>query len=97
MFAEFEKRLLAITEGCRLDMHEPDEQDLKAKVLGDHLDNAFTENICEESILGNYQELVVILERYDITGRRRVEKFNLASLIALARIGAKYDQKHLIL
>lgn len=75
-------RLLAITSDCRDDMHEPDEQSLKARVIGNHLDNAFGHSVIEDFLVKGYQELVVVLERED---DGRVEVFNLASLIALAR------------
>ncbi len=78
---ELHARLLAITDGCRDDMHEPDEQGLSARVVGSHLDNAFGDHISGEFLEKGYQELVVILNRDD----GRAEKFNLASLIALAR------------
>lgn len=84
-------RLAAITRDCRPDMHEPSEQDLKARLVGDHLDNACGESIQEEAISRGFQEYVVILERYD-NGKILVEKFNLATLIALARY-AKFDSK----
>lgn len=77
-------RLLAITEGCRRDMHEPDEQGVKARIVGDHLDNAFGSQTAPELITTGGQEYVVILERFD--GETiRYEAFNLANLIALAR------------
>ncbi len=84
---DFAKRPLEITAGCRPDMHEPDEQSIKAHVVGDHLDNAFGEHIDVRMIEGRYQELVVIIERIE-DAKIRVERFNLASLIALARKGA---------
>lgn len=74
-------RLQNITRGCRPDMHEPDEQGIKARVVGDHLDNAMGEYISADQIEGGYQEFVVILERDGIER----EKINLATLIALAR------------
>lgn len=77
-------RLLSITTGCRPDMHEPDEQGLKARVVGDHLDNAFGDRVDVEQITKGFQEFVVILERFD-GGEFRIETFNLADLIALAR------------
>lgn len=73
-------RLQKITWGCRDDMHEPDEQGLKARVVGDHLDNAFGDHIDAKAIIGGFQELVVILSR-----NGRDECFNLANLINLAR------------
>lgn len=74
------ERLLAITEGCREDMHEPDEQGLTASCIGDRLDNAFGESIREDAILRGYQEFIVVLRRGGKT-----ESFNLATLIALAK------------
>ena len=68
-------RLLAITKGCRDDMHEPDEQDLYAKFLGQTLDNAFGDDPTT-----NHGELTIGLNR---DGKE--EWFNLANLIALAR------------
>jgi len=77
-------RLKDITKTCRTDMHEPDEQGLKCRVVGDHLDNACGEYTTEDAIIRGYQEYVVVLERFD--GEKfQVEKFNLANLIALAR------------
>jgi hypothetical protein len=84
----FKRNLLEITKGCRLDMHEPDEQNLTARVVGFKLDNAFGEDIKGEMIEKGFQEIVVILERTFPDGTWRTEKFNLASLIALARVAA---------
>lgn len=76
-------RLRLVTQGCRDDMHEPDEQDLKARVVGDHLDNAmgesFTLGVFRDYVMT--QEFLVILERSGFP----TEVFNLADLIALAR------------
>ena len=76
------QRLLKITEGCREDMHEPDE-DIKAKITGNHLDNAFGDS-------GEYGEFCVHITRDSY--RYQVQKFNLATLIALAR-KAKLDRR----
>ena len=70
-------RLLEITDGCREDMHEPDEQGLSADVHGHHLDNAFppaapTHEIRVKLTRGHANQFVT-------------EYFNLATLIALAR------------
>ena len=73
-------RLTAITNGCRDDMHKPDEQGLSARVVGDHLDSATGDHIGLRSVEDGFQEFIVILTR---DGQR--EKFNLACLIALAR------------
>lgn len=90
---KFADRLLRITADCRSDMHEPDEQHIKVRIVGDHFDNAFREDIRKEAIEQGYQEFVVIIEReiYD-HGQfvdKVTEKFNLATLIAYARVGAK--------
>ncbi len=73
-------RLVKITHDCRDDMHEPDEQGIKARVVGSWLDNACGESISAEALTWGYQEIVIILERDNIT-----ETFNLADIIALAR------------
>ena len=82
MADDFNERLLAITKGCRHDMHEPDNQGLSARIVGDELDNAFGE---QETAHMGFQEIVVILTR-EGAGE---ERFNLATLIALARVGAQ--------
>ena len=61
-------------------MHEPDEQDVRARVVGDHLDNACGDNISLEAVAGGFQEFVVVLSR-----DRKKATVNLADLIALAR------------
>lgn len=77
--AETLARLLAITEGCRDDMHEPDAQGLMATAHGFHLDNA-----CGSDPMTNHGELTVLLSRTTPNGTRSAW-FNLADLIALAR------------
>lgn len=81
-------KLLSVTTGCRDDMHEPDEQDVTARVIGTKLDNACGELVSSDALLNGYQELVVVLDRHYVPAT-----FNLASLIALARIGATHLQK----
>lgn len=79
-------RLLETTDGCRPDMHEPDEQDIKARVIGDHLDNAMGDLIDAHLIESGSQEFVVCIERLKYHPTRLVvARFNLADLIALAR------------
>ena len=88
------EELLAITDGCRDDMHEPDEQELAlAGITGTKLDNAFGSDVRERAVFEGYQEVVFSLRRtrYDESGSydsEKLTKFNLASVIALARIGA---------
>jgi len=67
---------------CRPDMHEPDEQGIRAHVIGDHLDNACGESIREHAIANRYQEYVVIL----VKDGGEPHRINLATLLALARM-----------
>lgn len=78
----FKRRLLEQTQGCRDDMHEPIEQDVSAIVTGYHLDNAMGDDPTR-----NCGEFTVAIDR---DGHR--EWFNLATLISLARIGAKAEK-----
>jgi hypothetical protein len=78
------KRLRSITVDCRDDMHEPDEQEVTAKVIGKTLDNAFS---CPPAKF-SHNELMVVIER---DGKE--EYFNLANLIALARVAGEIDIK----
>jgi hypothetical protein len=78
--------LKEITAPCRPDMHEPDEQELKCRVVGDHLDNACGNYIGGDQIRDGYQEFVVCLERWDeVANKTHKFQINLADLIALAR------------
>lgn len=72
------ERLCRKTENCRPDMHEPDEVDIYAVVTGTHLDNAMGDDPYH-----NCCEFTVGLGEQDGSGR---EWFNLADLIALARM-----------
>lgn len=75
------KQLRDFTKACRSDMHEPDEQGIKARIVGDHLDNACGNHIVTDAIINGYQEFVVILEN----DKGESHLINLATLIALAR------------
>ena len=71
------ERLQRITNDCREDMHEPDEQGLSADVHGHTLDNAFPAKEVSRELRvkltkGHGNEFIT-------------EYFNLATLIALAR------------
>jgi len=66
--------LKAFTAECRPDMHEPDEQGITAYIVGDHLDNAWGEEV-------RGKEFIVVLENSE-GGSFPI---NLATLIALAR------------
>lgn len=80
---QIQSKLLYITKGCRQDMHEPDCQGVSAKVVGTELDNAFGDHIDLKNLLGGFQEIVVVIKNDDINAE---ERFNLADLIALARL-----------
>lgn len=82
MRENFEKRLLRVTQDCRPDMHEPDEQGISVMVSGYNFDNAMGDNPDN-----NCGEFTVAIVQED--GSK--EWFNLATLIALARIGAKSE------
>lgn len=83
----FEKKLLAITNGCRKDMHEPDEQGLSAGVIGTELNNAFGDTLILKALEGGYQEMLVILRRDEYSPDiHEVGYFNLATLIAYAKL-----------
>jgi len=84
MLEEFSERLLKITEDCRDDMHEPDNNGITAMVTGDKLDNAMGDDP-----IHNQWELIVNISKISDINYESTESFNLASLIALARIGAK--------
>ena len=78
-------RLKNITEGCRPDMHEPDEQELSAAVSGQHLDNAMGDRI-QPWLLERRRGVRGIAAAF--ASRKKgimQENFNLATLIALAR------------
>ena len=75
-----QKRLLEITKGCDVTMHEPDNQDVGVfMIFGNHLDNAFGAD-------RGSGEFVVCLTKGD-----EGEDFNLADLLALARMAEVKD------
>ncbi len=92
MIQDAHKRLMIVTHGCRPDMHEPDEQGISAQIVGDHLDNACGNHVCDDAIANKYQEYVVIIDRND-----RKEAFNLATLIALARMANVTDTEQALI
>lgn len=71
-------RLREMTIICRDDMHEPDEQDVSAKVRGNHLDNAFGGDASPDE---NCNEFTVGIT----DGSGKTEWFNLADLLAIVR------------
>lgn len=93
--AEFARRLLEATKGCRPDMHEPAEQDVYAEVLSadGSLDNAGGDDIHSGEIIVSLIRDLDFAEE-PTTGEllpvdTRTSNFNLATLIAFARVGAQ--------
>jgi len=74
--------------GCRLDWHEPDEQDVNAYVQGNHLDNAMGSCSDPQRACGEFN---VVITRDD----KPVAVVNLAWLLAWAAEGAKPGEAHL--
>jgi hypothetical protein len=70
-------KLQGFLHGCRIDMHEPDEQEVTAKVTGRTFDNA-----------GFDHEKHVVLTRG--TDHKETFKINLATLIAIARLQMEF-------
>lgn len=77
-------RLQHITRGCRPDMHEPDEQEVRGHVFGSSLDNACGDMIEPFLIERGAHEIVLVIERF--SNGVEVERFNVADLVALARM-----------
>jgi len=72
--------------------HEPDEQEISAEVVGDHLDNACGNYIFEEDSphpMEIYQEFVVRLRQEREGEEDLTLDINLANLLAIATAGAK--------
>lgn len=79
---------VAGAQGVRDDWHEPDEQDIEAIVVGNHLDNAHGNHVHPDT--ADFQEFVVRLyERQGGGDTTLLGDFNLASLLALATVGAQ--------
>lgn len=89
------KTLLTVTDGCRADLHEPDNQHLRVTVVGDHLDNAMGSRVIPELLVSGSHEFLVCFHRYH-EARNVIydEPINLADLIALARYGAQQRTRY---
>lgn len=74
-------RAFATKYGTRPDWHEPDEQEISARVIGTRLDNACGAAIDGGALREGYQEIVVILTHSH--PHEQIE-INLADLLALA-------------
>jgi len=81
--------LRKITDGCRPDLHEPDEQGITANVVGDHLDNACGSYVDLDSLLHRHQEFVLVMKRYQKISPQQdhsmEERFNVCNLLATVR------------
>ena len=79
------KRLKEITKNCNVDMHEPDNQNVTAVTTGHIFDNAMG-----DIPYHNSSEMTVgITVTHDFEGGGHstdIEWFNLATLVALARM-----------
>jgi hypothetical protein len=92
LLKKLELRALQKEHDLRLDWHEPDEANVDAVVVGKKLDNAFGEDVYEDSKYRNIftdvkdykflgdQEFVVILTK----NKKEVYRINLATLLAVA-------------
>jgi hypothetical protein len=78
---EFQNRLREATKNCRPDMHEPDNAGITAVVTGYHLDNAMGDD--------PYRNVGEFTVGISDDGGHNHEWFNLATLIALARMVEK--------
>jgi hypothetical protein len=72
-------RAFAQAHQIRPNWHEPDEQEVKAEVVGNHLDNAGGDDVYDDAIEQGWQEFVVRL-----SGPHGSIDVNLASLLAIA-------------
>ncbi len=82
--------LLEFTVGVSPEFHEPDNSGVElSNIVGTNLNNAMGEKVYPEGIERGWQEVVVILSRLnEKTCEIDYQKFNLATLFALARVGA---------
>jgi hypothetical protein len=76
-----ELRAFASSNGLRPDWHEPEQQEVSASIVGDHLDNACGTDISADAVERGHQEYVVILRSEQTFETLKV---NLATLLALA-------------
>lgn len=77
------KQIQSLTDGCRVDMHEPDNEGLEVRMRGTHLDNAMGDEPAT-----NCGEFTVGFCR-----NGKVEWMNLANIIALARLAVIEEER----
>lgn len=86
--------IVEVTDDCRFNMHEPDEQDLYADVIGGGLDNACVAPLHEENLSKtlssrpglDYIDMTIALFRVgDAGNREHLLNINVADLIAAVR------------
>lgn len=75
------ERLQEVTKECNPDMRETYNKGIRAHVVGDHLDNLDGDRASETRIRLQVQELILY-----IANEAAVESFNLADIVALARM-----------
>ena len=76
------EKFLDILKDCREDMHEPDEQGIKATIIGTELDNAMGDTFYPEMILSGNHEMLIKIENEN---NGRFGLFNLATILAYTR------------
>lgn len=81
-YIENRSELVALAQRLKVrsDWHEPDEQDVDAEIVGDHLDNAMGADGGASEELRLKGEFVVVIKQ----GSKPVARVNLASLLAMA-------------
>lgn len=77
-WVEIARELLEAIKGESEEVHEPE---TNVWLVGDHLDNAFGNDIRSEALVDHYQEFVLV---FDNPNTKRRIPINLACLIALA-------------
>jgi len=80
-----QSELLRMLDGCRVDMHEPDEQNVQVTVVGTHLDNAINTGFGPPEWNDISTECMVGITRW-MSGYQDTRWFNLADLLAIARL-----------
>lgn len=77
----------------RLDWHEPDEQEVRAKVIGTDFDNAMGNSVEPLALQDGYQEMVVEIVAGDGTNASDPDNKIRVNLATLCAIAAAYGRK----
>jgi len=78
--------------GMRDSWHEPDEQEVSARVLGDHLDNAFGNHVSTNALANGYQEFVVELRHNGLDDEGKPQEPDATLRVNLANMFAIIDR-----